>query len=167
MVHKMNNPEVALVVAYNQRRVIGVGGALPWHLPADLRHFKAVTMGKPIIMGRKTHESIGSALPGRRNLVVSRTRQAMPGCECFGSVAAALASCVGEPELMVIGGGQLYAQALPMAGRIYLTEVADDRPGDVYFPELDMTQWRELSRESHEANAKNPLAYAFVVLVRA
>lgn len=147
--------------------VIGRDGGLPWHLPADLQHFRRVTMGKPIVMGRKTHESIGRPLPGRENIVVSRTPgYQAPGCRVVSSLAEARASSRSASEIMVIGGAALYREALPLAKCVYLTEVHADVEGDVCFPPLDRTQWRELEREDRAADERNAYPYSFVLLVR-
>lgn len=159
--------KISLIVAMAGNRVIGREQALPWHLPVDLAHFKTVTMGKPILMGRKTWESIGRALPGRLNLVLTRD----PGYHAEGatvvtSVDAAIEACVGAPELMVIGGAGVYSEILPAANRIYLTEVEADIEGDTWFPELDETKWTEVSRERHPADEKNAHDLSFRVLER-
>lgn len=159
---------VGIVVALDRGRVIGRDGGLPWHLPADLQHFKAITLGKPIIMGRRTHESIGRVLPGRRNLVVSRQPgYTAPGCECYASLATALAACADCAEAMVVGGAALYAEALALADRLYLTEVEADVSGDVHFPAWDAAAWRELECEAHAADARHAYAYRFRLLERA
>ena len=159
-------PRVCVVVAMGRARVIGVAGGLPWRLPADLRRFKALTLGKPILMGRRTHESIGRVLPGRRNLVLSRLAFAAPGCEVVASLDEALSCCAGEPEVMVIGGATVYAEALPRAERIYLTIVDGEFAGDTFFPPLPEGEWREVEAEEHPADAENPYALRFVRLDR-
>ena len=144
-----------------RNRVIGAGNRLPWHLPADLQRFKRLTMGAPVIMGRKTHESIGKALPGRRNIVVTRRPGASwDGCEVAGSLDAALAAARNAPEVFVIGGAELYAAALPRAYRLYLTLIDADYPGDTLFPEFDPADWRETARERGDG-------FAFVTYERA
>lgn len=161
-------PRLTLVAAVARNGVIGVEGALPWRLPADLQHFKALTLGKPILMGRRTWESLGRPLPGRRNLVVTRQPgYAAPGAEVYPTPAAALAACAGLPEVMVIGGGELYAQLLPQADVLELTEVAAEVRGDARFPDFDRTAWREASREAHAADERHAHAYDFVRLERA
>jgi len=139
---------LALIAAVGTNRVIGVDGHLPWRLPEDLKRFKALTLGHPVIMGRKTHESIGRPLPGRRNLVVSRQRGlTYAGCEVTSSLEEALALVHGtDPLPFVIGGEALYAAALPRATRLFLTEVPMAPQGDAYFPELDLAAWREVAR---------------------
>ncbi len=158
---------VAIVVAMDEGRLIGVANRLPWRLPADLRHFRRLTWGRPVVMGRRTFESIGRPLPGRRNLVVSRQAGYAPqGVEVAPSLEAALERA-GGGEVMVIGGMSLYRQALPLARRIYLTEVHARFRGDAHFPELDLGAWREVAREDHPADGENPVPYSFVVLERA
>lgn len=159
---------ISLVVAMDRQRVIGVAGGLPWHLPADLRHFRAITMGKPIVMGRRTYESINRALPGRRNIVVSRNRQwpTPPGCEVAHSLEHALELTSSSGEVMIIGGAALYRAALARAQRIYLTEVNADVPGDVHFPPIAPEQWRETERVEHPADDRNAYPLSFVVLER-
>ena len=159
--------KIILVAAVAENGVIGVGNRLPWHLPADLKHFKAITLGKPIVMGRRTYESIGRPLPGRRNIVVSRQPELeIAGCEVAGSLEEAIAVASGSEELMVIGGAQLFADALPIATRIELTRVHAPFEGDTYLPEIDSAEWREVEIEEHAPDEKNPYAYSFVALER-
>lgn len=156
--------DIFLISARAANGVIGVDGKLPWHLPADLRHFKALTMGKPMIMGRKTFESFPAPLPGRRHIVLTRDRDwQAEGAEVVHSIEDALA-CAGEGEVAVIGGAQIYAQFLSHASRIELTEVHDDYGGDTYFPILS-DEWHEIARTSHHQDGKFP-AHAFVTLQR-
>jgi len=158
---------VSLIVAVSSNGVIGREGKLPWHLPDDLKHFKAVTMGKPVIMGRKTWDSIGRALPGRRNLVVTRNSDfSAEGCEIAHSLEEALALTEESAEVVVIGGASLYAEALPRAQRIYLTEVNAHVGGDTRFPRLDRGGWKEVSREAHPADHRHAHAFSFVLLER-
>ncbi len=160
-------PRITLVVAMARNRVIGRGGRLPWRLPADLRHFKAVTWGKPVVMGRRTWESLGRPLAGRRNLVLSRTPgYRAPGAEVVTSLCKALLATADAPEVMIIGGARVYERALPVAERIHLTEVDAAPEGDTFFPELPAEEWRETAREHRPADAENPLACDFVVLER-
>ena len=159
--------KISIIVAQSRNGVIGKNNQLPWHLPADLKHFKAVTMGKPIVMGRKTFESIGRPLPGRKNIVISRQRNFQaPGCAVFHSIDEALASLVQESEIMVIGGANIYEQFIDKADRIYRTVVDVSVEGDVYFPELPSNEWVLESEESFLADEKNQLNYAFQVLVK-
>lgn len=159
--------QLSVVVAMARNRVIGRDGTLPWHLPADLRRFRAITMGKPIVMGRRTHESIGRALPGRRNVVLSRDpAYRAPGCEVCADLDAALALLAEAPEVMIVGGAALYAEALSRADRLYLTTVEAAPAGDVLFPAFDAAEWREVTREDHPADAEHAHPYAFRVLER-
>ena len=164
---------LSVIVAAAENGVIGRNNALPWHLSEDLRYFKRVTMGKPIVMGRKTFESIGRPLPGRTNIVISRNPcYSAEGVHVVSTLDAALelaesvALIDGAEELMVIGGAQIYADSLPRAGRLYLTEVHAEVDGDAYLPPIDWSQWREMCRERHEAVAPNPYDYSFVVYER-
>ena len=165
---------VSLVVAMARNRAIGHAGGLPWHISADLVRFKRITMGKAVIMGRKTFESIGRPLPGRHNIVITRDPDyqgagifVAPDLTTALAAGAAFNAVSGEREIMVIGGGEIYRQALPLAERIYLSEVQAEPPGDAFFPELPEGVWHEVEREDHdgrEANADHP--YSFVVLER-
>jgi dihydrofolate reductase len=158
---------ISLVVAMAQDRVIGKNNGMPWHLPADLKHFKKITLGKPIIMGRKTFESIGRALPNRRNIVVSRNPDyAAPGCEMAQSLDEALALFSDQDEIFVIGGAQLFQDALPLASRLYLTFIDLTVEGDTFFPAWNPDEWTEVSRESFPADADNAYDLEFVSLVR-
>jgi len=158
---------ISLVAAMANDRVIGNRNRLPWHLPADLRRFKAITMGKPLLMGRLTHQSIGRPLPGRRNIVVSRNpAYAARGCAVVASVGAALALAADAPELMVIGGASVYRRLLAQAGRIHLTRVYGEFPGDTWFPELDPADWTLVEREDFAADGSNPYPYSFIRLER-
>jgi len=148
-------------------RVIGKDGQLPWHLSADLKRFKALTMGHPIIMGRKTRDSIGRALPGRHNIVVSRDEKFVAnGADCVTSLRSALDLAGNAERVFVIGGEQIYRLALPLADRIELTEIDASVAGDAWFPEIDYDQWDERQRETHR-DAANGLRYDFVTLDRA
>ncbi len=158
--------KISMIAAMAHDRVIGKDNQMPWHLPADLAHFKRVTLGKPVLMGRKTFESIGRPLPGRRNLVISRNPgYQAEGIEVVGSVEAALALLTGSgsavEELMVIGGGHLYAEMLPSADRLYLTQIDLAVEGDTRFPAFDDGQWQRIDCESHPADEKNPHPYSF------
>ena len=155
---------ISMIAAMAHDRVIGKDNQMPWHLPADLAHFKRVTLGKPVLMGRKTFESIGRPLPGRRNLVISRNPDYQAeGIEVVGSVEAALALLAGSSveELMVIGGGHLYAEMLPSANCLYLTRIDLAVEGDTRFPAFDDGQWQRIACESHPADEKNPHPYSF------
>jgi dihydrofolate reductase len=159
---------IALVVAVADNGVIGRDQQLPWHLPDDLRHFKAVTMGKPLLMGRRTLESIGRALSGRRNLVLTRgPAPGIAGTEAVSTLNAAIERCGAAPELCVIGGAEVFALALPLATRVYQTQVHATVPGDVFFPPLDMNQWRCVERQEHPADPRHAYAMSFLTLERA
>lgn len=158
---------ISLMVAMDRHRLIGVEDRLPWRLPADMRRFRRLTMGKPVVMGRLTHESIGKVLPGRLNIVLSGNPEyRAPGCEVAASLDEAIRRAGEADEIMIIGGARLYADALPRAGRIYLTLVHGSFEGDVYFPEFDEAEWREVSREDHTGDEEAPCSYSFVVLER-
>jgi dihydrofolate reductase len=159
---------IAIIAAMDRNRLIGDGHGLPWRLPADLRRFRALTMGKPVIMGRRTHESIGKVLPGRTNIVLSRSAGYQPpGCVVAASLQEALDVCADAPEPMIIGGAQLYAQALARTQRMYLTLLDARFSGDAWFPEYDRSQWRETYREDHARDENCPCAFSFVDLERA
>lgn len=165
--------KLTMIWAMSRNRTIGRNNALPWHLPEDMKYFKRVTMGKPIIMGRKTWESIGQPLPGRSNIVITRD----PSYTAEGvkivrtleeaiSLAQSIAVIDGADEAVVIGGAQIYALALPLAQRLYMTQVHAEVAGDAFFPQFDLTQWEELGREDFSASGSNPYDYSFVVLER-
>lgn len=157
---------ITLIAAMGKNRAIGLDGRMPWHLPAELQHFKAATMGKAIIMGRKTWESIGRPLPGRQNIVISRNPQfAAEGADVVNSLEAALLISNSE-ENMVIGGGQLYALALPLAHRMILTLIELEPKADTWFPEWNPAHWRQGSERVFPASENNVLAYRIVELVR-
>ncbi|MDX9699485.1 MAG: dihydrofolate reductase [Rhodocyclaceae bacterium] len=157
------NSRLILIAAVARNGVIGRENALPWRLKADMRHFRNSTMGHPILMGRKTWESLGRALPGRRNLVLSRRPDYVAdGGEVFTSLEDALASTTGADKVFVIGGAELYAQTLARADALMLTEVWTDAEGDARFPEIDWTRFEEVSRQSAQADADNEHDYDFV-----
>lgn len=170
---KKNNICISLVVAAAENGVIGRNNELPWHLPKDLGYFKQVTTGKVVLMGRKTFESIGRPLPNRTNIVVTR----QPAFVAEGTIivqslqqglatANEIAYSQGDDELMVIGGAQIYMESIAAANRLYLTRVHADVEGDAYFPAIEDEEWREVKRESHGADSKNPYGYSFVILDR-
>lgn len=160
-------PRIALVAAVADNGVIGRGGGLPWHLPDDLKHFKAVTLGKPVLMGRRTFESIGRPLPGRRNLVLTRGTPALPaGAQAVASIESALALVADAAELCVIGGATVFARLLPLAQRMYLTRVHGEVEGEVHFPPWDVHQWRETARLEHPTDSRHACAMSFVSLER-
>jgi dihydrofolate reductase len=158
---------LSLIAAVARNGVIGHGGRLPWHLPADLAHFKRTTLGRPVIMGRKTWESLRAALPGRRNLILTRTPgYRAPGAEVFASLDAALAACGPAADPVVIGGAALYAEALPRAQRIFLTRVHADVPGDAFFPAFREQDFAEVERIEHPADARHAFAFSIITLER-
>ncbi len=161
-------PLVTLVVAATEDDVIGRDNAMPWHLPADLAHFKRVTLGKPIVMGRRTFASIGRPLPGRHNVVVTRDRTfTADGVTVTHSLDQALTACGAVAEVMVIGGGELFAAALPLAGRIHFTRIHTTIDGDTRFPALAPAAWRETARDTRAADERNAYALTFLTLERA
>jgi dihydrofolate reductase len=167
----MRTPALELVVAAAENGVIGRGNALPWNLPADLRHFKSLTLGKPVLMGRSTHESIGRALPGRDNYVLTRRpAYVAPGCEVVPSIAAAQMSARDRDEgcalIMVIGGAEVYRQCLPLAARIHLTLVHAHIEGDTVFDGWRGPEWRESQRVDHAADDRHAWPYSFIILER-
>jgi dihydrofolate reductase len=163
----MSAPSISLVVAMARNRVIGRNNALPWRLSEDLKRFKATTLGKPILMGRKTFESIGKPLPGRRNIVLTRDPAwRAEGVDVVRSVEEALRLTRDSPELAVIGGAEIYRLTMPYAERIYLTRVEADVPGDTLFPELDAAQWSETEAGVHCADERNQYPATFLVLDR-
>lgn len=159
-------PRIALIAALAKNHVIGIHNTLPWRLPEDLQHFKALTMGHHIVMGRKTFESIGRPLPGRTTVIISRTGYSAPaGCLVAHSIPDALAACAGDQEVFFVGGAQLYEQALPLADRLYLTEIHAEFAGDAWFPQFECADWAEFSRDPRHDKAST-LDYDFVVYQR-
>ena len=160
-------PRLSLIVAMAKNRVIGINNTLPWHLPADLKHFKALTMGHHIVMGRKTFYSIGKPLPGRTTVVVTRNPELkIAGCVMAHTLNEAIAACRGDDEIFVIGGAEIFAAALPLADTLYLTEIQQDVVGDVFFPSFDQSAWREVARERNTQEIPQPLEYHFVTYRR-
>ena len=163
--------KIAMIAAVAENRAIGIDNKMPWYLPGDLRYFKAVTMGKPIIMGRKTFESLGKPLPGRTNIVITRDKayhfDGIKVAHSLGdalSLAEDIALIDGVQELMVIGGAEIYRQALPRAERLYLTKVYKSFEGDAFFPEFDESQWQETFREDHQTEDDQHLTYSYLIL---
>ncbi|PKH00014.1 type 3 dihydrofolate reductase [Paraglaciecola sp. MB-3u-78] len=165
-----------MIAAMANDRVIGADNAMPWHLPADLKHFKKITLGKPIIMGRKTYESIGKALPGRLNIVVSSDMHfkladatVVHGCEQAIDIAVEFCSQqkIADPEVMIIGGGTIYKHFLAFCNRLYLTHIDLKVVGDTFFPDYAAKyDWKELENEAHQSESQNPYAYRFITLVK-
>lgn len=173
--------KLSIIVAMDSNQLIGKNNALPWHLPADLVYFKKTTMGKTVLMGRKTYDSIGKPLPNRRNIILSRTSNTSINRETFGSIRAALDACKNEKEVMVIGGMSVYEQFLnptvsetdlfsteniSIVDRLYITEVEGEFLGDAYFPAFDSRAFKEVFRQSHQPDENNPHAYHFTILDR-
>lgn len=158
---------ISIIVAVAQGGVIGGGGDLLWHISEDLRRFKQITSEHTVIMGRKTYDSIGRPLPRRRNIVITRSEEwSAEGCERASSLEQAVGMCEGEQEIFVIGGGEIYRQAMPLADRLYLTRVEKEYAGDTYFPEIRADEWRELSNERYERGEKFEYPFEFVDLER-
>ena len=157
---------LSIIVAVAKNGVIGDKNALLWHISEDMRFFRRTTSGHPVIMGRKTYESLGRTLPNRQNVVISRTIQNIEGCMVVGSLEQAIALFPAEEEIFIIGGAQIYALALEAADRLYLTRVEHDYQGDTSFPAWDQTKWRLLSREAYESGEKYPHPFAFELYER-
>ena len=157
---------ISIVVAISENHVIGKDNKLLWHLPNDLKHFKEITTGHTIIMGRKTYESVGKPLPNRRNIIITRQAITIPGCEVVNSIEAALVLCADENEVFIVGGAEIHKQAIKLTDRIYLTVVHKEFEGDSFFPKINKDEWKEVSHEDHESDHKNPLPYSFITLER-
>ena len=163
----MKKTAIAILVAMANNRTIGIDNTLPWLIPEDLKHFKTLTMGHHMIMGRKTFESIGRPLPGRTTVVVSRDHNLkIDGCIVAHSLGEALAACASDPEVFVVGGADIYAQALGLADALYITEIRQDVAGDAWFPEFDRETWQEVAREKRSQSEPQPLEYHFVTYRR-
>jgi dihydrofolate reductase len=159
--------KISMIAAMDQNRVIGQQNKLPWHLPADLQHFKQLTLGKPIIMGRKTYESIGKPLPQRTNVIITHNQHyRVAGCQVMHSIKDAITTFAAEPELMVIGGTTIFEQCLPLAQTLYLTLIQHSFAGDTYFPQWNPTQWLEIEHQECAPDKMNPYPYRFSTLVR-
>lgn len=157
---------ISLIAAMDRNRLIGRDNGLPWHLPDDFKHFKAVTLGKPVIMGRKTFESIGKPLPGRQNIVVSRSGFQAQGVESVSSIEQALTVAGNAEEVMIIGGANLYQQMIARADRLYLTQVDGQFEGDAWFPQFNSDDWSVVSSEKHHADEKNNFNFTITEYVR-
>jgi dihydrofolate reductase len=155
---------VTIVVAISENHVIGKDNQLLWYLPRDLKHFKEITTGHTVIMGRKTYDSVGKPLPNRRNIIITRQAIAIVGCEVVNSIEAALILCAGEEEVFIVGGAEIYRQSLHLTDRIYLTIVHKEFEGDSFFPEIDKRLWKEVYREDHQADEKNSIPFSFITL---
>lgn len=156
-------PRLSIIVAMAKNRTIGVDNTLPWRCPEDLKHFKALTMGHHMIMGRKTYDSIGKPLPGRTTVVVTRDRNLkIEGCIVAHSLQDAIAACASDTETFIVGGAEIYSQSLGLADTLYITEIQQDVEGDAHFPAFDMAEWQEVSREVRAQETPQPLEYHFV-----
>jgi len=154
---------LSIIVAMAKNRVIGANNTLPWHLPADLKHFKALTMGHHLIMGRKTFDSIGKPLPGRTSVVVTRNRTLkIEGCAVVHSLEEAIAACANDNEIFIAGGADIYAQAMPLVDTLYVTEIQRDVEGDAHFPEFNRDEWQEAARAIHHQEKPESLEYHFI-----
>lgn len=154
---------LSIIVAMARNRTIGVNNTLPWRCPEDLKHFKALTMGHHIVMGRKTFDSIGKPLPGRTTVVVTRNPDfKIEGAIIAHSLEQAIAACAGDDEIFVVGGAELYVQAMPLVDTLYITEIQRDVEGDAHFPEFNRSEWQEVSRETRHQETPEPLEYHFV-----
>ncbi|MCQ8115998.1 dihydrofolate reductase [Methylomonas rosea] len=157
--------KISLIVAMASNRAIGLNGQMPWHLSADLKRFKQITMGTPILMGRKTFEAIGRPLPGRENIIISRDpNYQQPGCRVFTGIDSVLQNYTDSPELFVIGGATLYEAMLSYADYLYLTEIHKTFVGDTFFPEIDVSQWREVARDDVKNDQTVDFTYSFLKL---
>ena len=156
---------ISFIAAMDKNRVIGKDNALPWSMPADMKHFRDITRGHPVFMGRKTYESIGHPLPDRKNIILTRDPGwHTEGCVTVHTIAEAVAAAGDVPEIMVLGGEQIFREFLPMAQKMYLTLIDADFTGDTVFPEWNPNEWRETAREEHPADAANPHPYTFLTL---
>lgn len=158
---------ISLIAAIGKNRIIGNKNSLPWSLPADMKHFKYLTTGKPVIMGRKTYESMGRPLPDRTNIIITRDQKyKAENCIVVHSLDNALKAAQNAEEIMIIGGSQIYKEFLPKANKLYITQIDADFEGDTYFPEYKIEEWEETSYKEHERDKDNPYNYTFLVLTR-
>ncbi len=158
---------ISAICAMSENHVIGKNNQLPWHLPADLMHFKKITLGNPIVMGRKTYESIGQPLPGRCNVVItSNMDYHAPGCVVVHSIKEALTTTKDNDEIFIIGGASLYQEMLPLTQRLYITLIHQQIEGDTFFPEFNKAEWQEIECVDHDVDAKNNYPYSFIILDR-
>ncbi len=155
--------KISLIVAFDENRLIGNNNALPWHLPADLKHFKQITMGHFMIMGRKTFDSIGKPLPGRTSIVITRKKDfKIDGCIVVNTLNEAIDNCKDQQVVFIIGGAQIFECTLPKATDLFITQIHHSFEGDTYFPEIPESDWDEISREKNEADEKNEWPYSFI-----
>ena len=157
---------VTIVVAISENNAIGKNNQLLWYLPADLKHFKNITTGHTVIMGRKTYDSVGKPLPNRRNIIITRQDITIEGCEVVKSIEDALALSTGEEEVFIVGGAEIYKQSIHLTNRIYLTIVHQKFDADSFFPEINYDEWQQTEREDHQPDEKNKLPYSFITLER-
>ena len=157
---------ISIVVAIAENHAIGKDNKLLWYLPNDLKHFKTITSGHTVIMGRKTYDSVGKPLPNRRNIIITRQQIDIQGCEVVNSLEEAIALCKTEEEVFIVGGAEIYRQAMAITNKIYLTIVHQNFEGDTYFPDIDENIWIETEREDHDPDEKNKFAYSFITLER-
>jgi len=157
---------VSIVVAISENHAIGKDNKLLWYLPKDLKHFKEITSGHTVIMGRKTYESVGKPLPNRRNIIITRQDITIEGCEVVSSIEAALKLCKDEKEVFIVGGAEIYKQSMHLTDRIYLTIVHETFDADSFFPEIDTRIWKEVHYEDHRPDEKNLLPFSFITMER-
>jgi len=161
------NPKISILVAMASNRTIGINNTLPWRCPEDLKHFKALTMGHHMIMGRKTFDSIGKPLPGRTTVVVTRNANLkIEGCVIAHSLQEAIAACAGDEEIFIVGGAELYAQSIPLADTLYLTEIQQEINGDAHFPAIKHSEWQEIAREKRSQEQPQALEFHFATYSR-
>ena len=153
-----------MVVAVSENNAIGKDNKLLWYLPNDLKHFKEITTGHTVIMGRKTFDSVGNPLPNRRNIIITRNKTTIPGCEVANSIKQAIELCADENEVFIVGGAEIYKQSIGITNIIYLTKVHQTFEADTFFPEINNKQWTEITREDFEADDKNKIPYSFITL---
>ena len=157
---------ISIVVAIAENYAIGKNNQLLWHMPADLKHFKTITSGHTVIMGRKTYDSVGKPLPNRRNIIITRQDITIEGCEVVQSIDNALTLCANEEEVFIVGGAEIYKMAMSKTDRIYLTTIHHSFDADTLFPEIDYMEWQETAREDHQPDEKNKFPYSFITLER-
>jgi dihydrofolate reductase len=158
---------LSIIVALSENNVVGINNQLPWHLSADLKRVKSLTMGHHLIMGRKTYESIGKPLPGRTNVIITRNKNfKAEGCVIVSSLMEALEKAKGDNEAFIFGGGEIFREGLPMVNKIYMTRIHENIQGDTRFPELNPVEWKEISRQDFSADEKNDHDYSFIDMVR-
>lgn len=158
---------LSIIVAFDRNRLIGKNNLLPWHLPADLKHFRTLTMGHHMIMGRRTFESIGKPLPGRVSVVITRQKGLeIPGCIVVNNFDEAIKSCGTQEEVFIIGGAEIFKCTMPVASKLYVTQIDHAFEGDTWFPEISSSEWRQISAEFHPADEKNPWPYSFITYTR-